>query len=97
MALVVGKYENVSISQTSIEKLVPLINGKGTLSVMEDNKVNFEHSNGCVSLEAIQWMGDFSVISITDVWIGTTDGDITFTRPNQNALWEREKGDFVFT
>lgn len=88
-----GNYEDITLRSTTIEELKPYQNEKGKLHIDEDNNVTFEFGSKRFVRKAIQTMGDFTLLSCRDLWINTKDGDINFSRKNQNPLWELERGE----
>lgn len=88
-----GNYEDITLRCTTIEELKPYQNEKGKLHIDENNNVTFEIGSKRFVRKAIQAMGDFTLLSCRDLLIKTEDGDINFSRKNQNVLWEFERKD----
>lgn len=88
-----GTYEDITLRSTTIEELKTYQNEKGKLNIDENNNITFEMGTKSFTKKALQTMGDFTLLSCRDVWINTKDGDINFSRKNQNPLWELERGE----
>lgn len=91
MAIKSGRYDNVLLAHTLIDELLEYQNKHGTLLINENNIIIFEIDGKRFPLLIISSLGDFSVPSSNELWLGTDQGEILFKREYANPLWEFEK------
>lgn len=85
--LKVGTYKKVYILQTTVDELKSCVNKYGKLFVTPNNKIIYEVADERHKFKVLQSQGDFSSVSCDEIWVGVSDGDMTFKRIVNNPLW----------